>query len=1609
SSIAGNVGIGTTGPGAKLEVAGQVKITGGTPGTNKVLTSDSVGLASWTDLSGIGVTSVTGTGNQITSSPTTGAVVLSIPSDFRAPGTVNAVSGIYTGAGAGTIRLSSAGALSNITTLTLSGAISGGTTYSGSGNITSTAGVLTISGTGNSSIAGNVGIGTTGPGAKLEVAGQVKITGGTPGTNKVLTSDSVGLASWTDLSGIGVTSVTGTGNQITSSPTTGAVVLSIPSDFRAPGTVNAVSGIYTGAGAGTIRLSSAGALSNITTLTLSGAISGGTTYSGSGNITSTAGVLTISGTGNSSIAGNVGIGTTGPDSKLEISGAGSTQLKVTDTTGTSETVVLSESGYGWIGTQTIHPLYLGTGYAAKVSILTNGNVGIGTTAPGSELEIGTTTKASNTIARVLAGDSYNAGFEAYGSSQGTGYLYVGQASAYGGGVFYNGDGTPAFATGEAADRISFYRKNAGTNEVAFSYAYNSNDVNFRGNIDVGGAVTGGTYNSQTISSAASFTGSLNAVSWADTVLVTNLNADLLDGLDSTAFIAVAGDTMTGTLTFSGVTTDITTAGNEHLALMPGGTGNVGIGTTAPTGKLEVAGTIRIPSTGYFVGNAAAGYRFNNAADTLNLAIISDSGAVDFYAGNASPKVSIQATSGNVGIGTTAPGNKLQVNNYAAGNQTLFMLSGGTGVNATAIGDAVTIGLDTYNSGAYPVKLTSIATQAAPSYPNNDFYISTNTSGTDNTRFYIKNSGNVGIGTTNPLTVLDVQRTTLTGAGITGTFSSTDTSVSDLLAVQASVLHSTAITGTTSKTIHGGSFSADRYLPTDTTTGTLTSIGVSGFATQATSGDFGTRITYGGRFFSTGGTTGTSTAYGVYTDSSGADKNYGIYAISADNYFSGNVGIGTTTATRKLQVETNASGWAQSILNDGNSTDRMGLRIQAGADTTTGTLISFYDGDGTSQGDITFNAGTVAYGTFTGNHNAQLPQDYATTGYPYGTIMCLDDTTTLAGSTQPDYLMQKCTTAYSNAIAGVYAFRFENKPNLHAIYAVGDGHALVTSENGSIKKGDSIVMSNYAGYGMKATRAGVIIGTATQDWTPSMGKETITLPNGQQAQAGLVSVYYYPGMMYPGSLSDSLITGAQAIIADIRAGLVTTQDLIVTRSATIADLSVTSLRVGGLSLQTYIEQVVQSALQNTTTPAQTLVSPVANIDSLTTQTASVSGSTTTQSLSVSGSTKLTALLADNATIAGTLTAEKIETPTLVVGQIEATSARVVALEAGVAQLQAVRAQTAEIVDATISGTLYANNIYGFEEKLATSLREPTLLETLIGQQTPTPGAAGVIAAAELAGYQATPSAALQATLADLQLSEGDVVLTSAALFVDQYFSVNGTGYIADTLGVGNKLFVGDGLEFSDGIIAYNPTGIAHPTLFIQPSGNGTLSLLAGLLILSDDGTVAINGNLNVAGTIKTDTLLSNLLQPADFGNPFQVQVAGISTESGEVKQSRFEIINELGTPVATISAQGKADFAGGIGVGSDTQTATSSSELTTDKTSGRAFVTAGSSEFTIHTTALSENSLVYVTPVGSTGNNVLYVKSQQLDDPLTPANEGQFVIGFDSITNIDVPFNWWVVN
>ena len=179
------------------------------------------------------------------------------------------------------------------------------------------------------------------------------------------------------------------------------------------------------------------------------------------------------------------------------------------------------------------------------------------------------------------------------------------------------------------------------------------------------------------------------------------------------------------------------------------------------------------------------------------------------------------------------------------------------------------------------------------------------------------------------------------------------------------------------------------------------------------------------------------------------------------------------------------------------------------------------------------------------------------------------------------------------------------------------------------------------------------------------------------------------------------------------------------------------------------------------------------------------------------------------------------------------------------------------------------------------------------------------------------------------------------------------------------------------------------------------MLAGLMSL-ENGRVEITGELKVAGSVEVEnTLLTDLIAPTDFGNPLQVQVAGIATESGMIKQTRFEIVDESGQAVASFDAEGNADFAGGIGVGKDdlTLAASINDVVTTNSTSGKAVLPASKSQLTIQTNQIKEDSLIYITPRGSTRNQVLYVKSQV---------NGSFTVGLDKPIENDVEFNWWIV-
>ena len=132
--------------------------------------------------------------------------------------------------------------------------------------------------------------------------------------------------------------------------------------------------------------------------------------------------------------------------------------------------------------------YNGTYLSYNNVYFRNGRIGIGQSNPGYSIDsnesarFGTTGKSSDTRVLVHAGDSYKCGFEAYGSNQGTGYLYVGQSNAYGGGIAYNGDNSPAAFASESGDDITFFRRNNNSDSRVMKYRYNDSTVHFFGQI-----------------------------------------------------------------------------------------------------------------------------------------------------------------------------------------------------------------------------------------------------------------------------------------------------------------------------------------------------------------------------------------------------------------------------------------------------------------------------------------------------------------------------------------------------------------------------------------------------------------------------------------------------------------------------------------------------------------------------------------------------------------------------------------------------------------------------------------------------------------------------------------------------------------------------------------------------------------------------------------------------------------------------------------------------------------------------------------------------------------------------------------------------------------------
>ena len=457
------------------------------------------------------------------------------------------------------------------------------------------------------------------------------------------------------------------------------------------------------------------------------------------------------------------------------------------------------------------------------------------------------------------------------------------------------------------------------------------------------------------------------------------------------------------------TTDASTYG-IRMTIDP--SGNVGVGTTSPSAKLDVNGGVRVGDMTTCTSATNAGtIRFNGgnlqicaaAGNTWNT--LSTAGGDNLGNGIAATNVQLGTfwlsgdggnegvfvdSSGRVGVGTSSPNNQLEVYKTQNG-ETAFVVSNdntGTGAHATMSANtgtnrAIELGVGGLNYGTpssaawletgSAVTSLEIRTNSGASAP-----IKIATAGAE--RMRIDNAGNVGIGLTGPAAKLHVY-STVTGAAAAMYRSGSH----ELVANPAGASSGTYVglqgyanlntnVNASAASVEGARVGADHLA--SGTLGTLK--GISAIANNIASGTV--TNAYGGYFQigkSAGGTT--TNAYGLYVDNIDATNKYAIYSAdsSAVSYFAGGVGVGVTSPKTALDV----SG-AVRIAND---TATCSSTI-AGAIRFNGTSIQYCVGatwttlaSGGGSGDVVRGGNTQGSGTMVVGTNDAYPLAFETNG------------------------------------------------------------------------------------------------------------------------------------------------------------------------------------------------------------------------------------------------------------------------------------------------------------------------------------------------------------------------------------------------------------------------------------------------------------------------------------------------------------------------------------------------------------------------------------------------------------------------------------------------------
>ncbi|HEY9659625.1 MAG TPA: hypothetical protein V6C65_14290, partial [Allocoleopsis sp.] len=223
----------------------------------------------------------------------------------------------------------------------------------------------------------------------------------------------------------------------------------------------------------------------------------------------------------------------------------------------------------------------------------------------------------------------------------------------------------------------------------------------------------------------------------------------------------------------------------------------------------------------------------------------------------------------------------------------------------------------------------------------------------------------------------------------------------------------------------------------------------------------------------------------------------------------------------------------------------------------------------------------------------------------GDLVSIGDEEVIAENGTRIKKLTKSTGAYDKKVMGVhsdpedqgdfnsigYNIRAEDNPKPIAL--AGRVKVKVSSENGSIQPGDSITASSIPGVGMKATRAGIVVGQALEAYS-----------NPDTAAVGLIMVFvkqtYFDPDVYLTSTGDLNIfsQGADPVSGEELFGVEDANNEIVTRMGVFSDVVMGNVRAGSIDAQTLTlaGENVAGRLSEIASTSATLSSRVDSIES-----------------------------------------------------------------------------------------------------------------------------------------------------------------------------------------------------------------------------------------------------------------------------------------------------------------------------------------------------------------------------------------------------------------------------